>query len=240
MLPIKQVQLNLRHIGYYYKGAIDGIEGLLTKQAYRKFQQHSKLTVDGIYGKKTEQALIQFAKDMQTALNKSGAGLVVDGIVGGKTITAIKEFQKKNGLAQDGIIVAKTMEKLNTELASSVNYKVRWENYKYFKRSEFECKCKRKYCNGYPTEMHKTVIDVLERARNHFKLPILITSGVRCITHNKNVGGIPNSKHLYGKAADCSLNSDSKNDYKLYNWFKKQPEVSYTYTGFKAVHFDIK
>ncbi len=240
MLSVKQVQLNLRHIGYYYKGVIDGIEGRLTKAAYRAFQQDSKLVVDGIYGKKTEQALLQMCKDMQTALNKSGAGLVIDGLVGSKTITAIKKYQSSHGLVADGIIGEKTMDKLNVEIAQSTSSTVIWKKVKYFKKSEFECGCNKKYCNGYPAEMNKTLIDLLDRTRAHFNQPILITSGLRCVKQNKIVGGIPNSKHLYGKAADCSLNSDSRNDTKLCAWFKKQPEVSYTYTGFKAVHVDVK
>lgn len=240
MLSVKQVQLNLRHIGYYYKGAIDGIEGRLTKAAYRSFQQDSKLVVDGIYGKKTEQALIQMCKDMQTALNKSGANLIVDGIVGIKTITAIKKYQSSHGLLSDGIIGEKTMDKLNAEIAQSTYPTVIWNNVKYFKKYEFECGCNKRYCDGYPAEMNKTLIDLLDRTREHFGQPILITSGLRCVKQNKIVGGIPNSKHLYGKAADCSLNSDSRNDTKLYAWFKKQPEVSYTYTGFNAVHVDVK
>jgi uncharacterized protein YcbK (DUF882 family) len=132
------------------------------------------------------------------------------------------------------------MDKLNVEIAQSASSDVKWENVKYFKRNEFECGCGKKYCNGYPSEMDKTVIDVLQRAREYFKMPILITSGLRCVQYNKIVGGIPNSKHIYGKAADCSLNSDSSNDKMFCAWFKKQPEVSYTYTGFKAVHFDVK
>lgn len=240
MLSVKQVQLNLRHIGYYYKGAIDGIEGRLTKAAYRSFQQDSKLVVDGIYGKKTEQALIQMCKDMQTALNKSKAGLTVDGIVGSKTIAAIKKYQSVHGLTSNGIISQSLMDILNVEIAQSTSTTVIWNNVKYFKKTEFECKCNRKYCNGYPAEMNKTLIDLLVRARDHFGQPILITSGLRCVKQNKIVGGIPNSKHMYGKAADCSLNSKSSNDPKLYAWFKKQPEVSYTYTGFGAVHVDVK
>lgn len=240
MLSVKQVQLNLRHIGYYYRGAIDGIEGRLTKAAYRSFQQDSKLVVDGIYGKKTEQALIQMCKDMQTALNKNGAALIIDGLVGSKTTAAIKKYQSTHGLKADGIIGENTMDKLNVEIAQSTYPTVIWNNVKYFKKTEFECGCHRKYCNGYPAEMNKTLIDLLDRTREHFGQPILITSGLRCVKQNRIVGGMPNSKHMYGKAVDCSLNSDSRNDTKLCAWLKKQPEVSYTYTGFKAVHVDVK
>jgi len=43
-------------------------------------------------------------KKLQTALNKSGAGLVVDGIFGTGTETAVREFQKAKGLVVDGAV----------------------------------------------------------------------------------------------------------------------------------------
>lgn len=46
------------------------------------------------------------------------------------------------------------------------------------------------------------LIDVLENVRDHFDKPIIITSGCRCPTHNKSVGGSLKSQHILGKAAD--------------------------------------
>ncbi len=113
-----------------------------------------------------------------------------------------------------------------------------WSKFKYFTRDEFKCPCG--HCSGFPVEPNLQLVALLERARAYFGMPIIITSGVRCAYQNKKVGGISNSKHKVGKAADCSLNNSSANDTKLFKWFKKQPEVSYTYTGFGAVHVDIK
>ncbi len=240
MLTITQRQLNLKYIGYYYNGKIDGIEGEKTKKAYITFQKESKLVADGIYGQKTEQALMQYVKDVQNALNKSGIKLTVDGIVGKETIEAIKEYQKRKSLVTDGIAGEKTMDKLNVELAKNTIDHVYWENSKYFKKTEFKCGCGEKYCNGYPAEVSATLLALLERTRINFDMPLHITSGLRCIPYNKQVGGIKNSKHQYGKAADCSLNLNSKYDDMLCNWFRKQKEVSYTYTGFHAVHVDIR
>lgn len=50
--------------------------------------------------------------EVQKSLNKKGYKLTEDGKSGPNTINAIKDFQKKNGLIQDGIVGAKTIEML--------------------------------------------------------------------------------------------------------------------------------
>ena len=42
----------------------------------------------------------------------------------------------------------------------------------------------------------------LQIARDRIGRPIVVTSGYRCPTHNRAVGGAANSQHLYGTAAD--------------------------------------
>ena len=68
---------------------------------------------------------------------------------------------------------------------------------KYFKREEFKCKCG---C-GYAT-VDAELLRVLTDVRKKFDSPITINSGCRCISHNHDVGGRPNSKHIKGLAAD--------------------------------------
>lgn len=46
---------------------------------------------------------------------------------------------------------------------------------------------------------------VLEPLRQHFNVPIIIGSGYRCPTLNKVVGGVKNSQHQYGEAADIHI-----------------------------------
>lgn len=46
---------------------------------------------------------------------------------------------------------------------------------------------------------------VLEPLREHFGIPVVICSGYRCPQLNKAVGGVPNSQHLKGEAADIVL-----------------------------------
>ncbi|XQY90631.1 peptidoglycan-binding domain-containing protein [Metabacillus sp. HB246100] len=56
----------------------------------------------------------QYVKDLQNMLNKAGIKVSVDGIYGSGTASAVKEFQKKNGLSQDGIAGKQTFTKLQS------------------------------------------------------------------------------------------------------------------------------
>ena len=51
-------------------------------------------------------------KNLQTILNSKGYSLVVDGEFGPSTQAAVKNFQRANGLTDDGIVGPKTWEKL--------------------------------------------------------------------------------------------------------------------------------
>ena len=57
-----------------------------------------------------------------------------------------------------------------------------WDS-KYFKRSEFACKCG---C-GFDTVDYE-LVKVLEYIREHFDRPLQINSGCRCATHNRTLG----------------------------------------------------
>jgi uncharacterized protein YcbK (DUF882 family) len=49
------------------------------------------------------------------------------------------------------------------------------------------------------------LIGVLEFIRARFMRPVTVYSGNRCKAHNTAVGGAADSQHLYGKAADISI-----------------------------------
>ena len=68
---------------------------------------------------------------------------------------------------------------------------------KNFDSSEFACKCG---C-GYDTP-DPELIRMLQTARNLYGKSMIISSGCRCIKHNRTVGGATNSAHITGKAAD--------------------------------------
>lgn len=68
-----------------------------------------------------------------------------------------------------------------------------------FNSTEFDC-----HGNGCcsQTLINETLVEYLQKIREHFGKPITITSGYRCATHNKRVGGATGSRHSKGDAAD--------------------------------------
>lgn len=73
---------------------------------------------------------------------------------------------------------------------------------KYFTDDEFACKCG---CNEMPEGgMHPRLIEVLDAMREALGKPLIVTSGYRCPMHNEAVGGVPNSFHVQGVAADVT------------------------------------
>ncbi len=52
--------------------------------------------------------------------------------------------------------------------------------------------------------MNQDFLDLLNKARERAGVPFRITSGYRSEQHNKDVGGVKNSSHRYGLAADIS------------------------------------
>lgn len=80
---------------------------------------------------------------------------------------------------------------------------------KYFKRSEFTCKC------GCGLNIiQPQVVKILDLLRGDCKFPFVVTSGCRCETHNKNEGGSKTSDHLTGEGVDIRITS-SRRRYKL-------------------------
>lgn len=71
----------------------------------------------------------------------------------------------------------------------------------HFRREEFACACG---CGFGMTEMSEFLIAVLENLRAKIGRPITINSGGRCVYHNHQVGGVPNSAHTRGTAVDIA------------------------------------
>ncbi|MFR9058369.1 YcbK family protein [Eubacterium callanderi] len=71
----------------------------------------------------------------------------------------------------------------------------------HFLMDEYACDCAG-YCDGWPADMNPELLEKIEALRCYFNRPIIITSGVRCERRNAEVGGIENSWHLSGHAAD--------------------------------------
>ena len=84
---------------------------------------------------------------------------------------------------------------------------------KNFKSTEFDCKGKG-CCNK--TLIEAQLVEKLQKIRDHFGAAVIINSGYRCSKHNRAVGGVVNSKHLTGMAADIIVRGISPKDVAAY------------------------
>ena len=74
---------------------------------------------------------------------------------------------------------------------------------KYFKRSEFTCKCG---CGE--TVISKELLEMLDKARDFAKIPFKINSGYRCENHPESKKN-PTSSHIKGLAVDIQCNNSN-------------------------------
>lgn len=172
-MTTKQKQCLLAYLGYY-EGAIDGIWGDKSRQATEDFQRaFGGITVDGDPGAETQKAMKHaVAYDML------------------KAEPAVDKNAENGATVDKGSLTTGTF----------------WDEIEFFTREEFRCQCGGKYCNGFPVEPDEKMVRTVDEIRRRLGMPISIVdaggSGVRCPTHNANVGGVANSEHLYGRAAD--------------------------------------
>lgn len=73
---------------------------------------------------------------------------------------------------------------------------------KYFTKNEFRCAC----CGELPDGgIDERLLEVCDAIREAIGKPITVLSGYRCAKHNAEVGGVPNSQHVLGTAADLTF-----------------------------------
>ena len=79
---------------------------------------------------------------------------------------------------------------------------------KWFSMNEFECHCGCRMPDSAKANIVALVEQVLDPARERYGKPVCVNSGYRCARHNAAVGGVANSQHMRGEAADicCSDN----------------------------------
>ena len=114
-----------------------------------------------------------------------------------------------------------------------------WDEIEYFTRDEFKCKCGGKYCNGYPAEPDERMVIIVDQLRKNLGVPITIVSGLRCKTWNAIQGGVSNSQHMYGEAADIYARGVPQT--RVEAELDKIGGVRYHYAikGSSNVHFDV-
>lgn len=196
-------------------------------------------------------------RQIQSLLSYLGYVVVVDGFNGPETVAAVRAFQTAEGLTVDCIPGAKTWAALKSAVANdrfSLDKGIPasgqppdagndpvgdfWGDIRYFTREEFRCKCGGKFCGGFPVEPEKKLVRLAERVREHFGNPITVSSGVRCPTHNANVGGVANSRHLNGKAMDFCVSGFSAE--MVLPYVQAQSGIRYAYAiNGSFVHMDV-
>lgn len=80
-----------------------------------------------------------------------------------------------------------------------------------FKVREFACSD-----GSDPIFISHTLVEVLQKIRDHFGAPVTINSAYRTPGKNKAVGGAAYSQHLYGTAADISVKGVKPSDVATY------------------------
>ena len=140
--------------------------------------------VDGVWGRQSESATRALQHELE---------ILEDGIFGNDTATA--------AFAQ--LVTRDPSTQSELDLAPTGTF---WDTSEFFIREEFRCQCGGRWCNGFPVEPSEKLVQTCNEIRRRLGVPISIIdaggSGVRCATHNANVGGVANSNHLYGNAAD--------------------------------------
>ena len=152
----------------------------------------------------------------------------IDGIRGAKTLAAEAAFGEKYG--------EYSAENLLEAVAKPEDP---WAEAPNFTREEFRCKCGGKFCDGFPAEPSGKLVRLAQRVRSHFDAPAVVSSGVRCRTHNANVGGVTGSRHLRGLAMDFCVRGRSAAQ--VLEFVKAQPETRYAYAiDGNYIHMDVE
>lgn len=162
---------------------------------------------------------------------------VVDGDWGSGSRTACTAFQQDRNLTADGHGGPETDKALQYAVANDLlkpqpvedNWPddddeaivtgTFWDEIEFFDREEFRCQCKGKYCNGFHVEPQEKMVLTVDEIRRRLGVPVSIVdaggSGVRCPQHNINVGGVKNSLHVTGNAADLHSNKSPQEMYRV-------------------------
>jgi uncharacterized protein YcbK (DUF882 family) len=87
--------------------------------------------------------------------------------------------------------------------------------------------------------LHPLLLEKLEKLRKTMERPIHITSGYRCSIYNHQIGGVANSYHSIGLAADIQVK-----DINLIELLERCENIDFTGIGFyekkNFLHLDVR
>lgn len=148
------------------------------KQCLLAYLGYYEGTIDGIWGDQSRAATEAFQRDYQ---------LTADGIFGEETARRAREviYNQEAPAVQEGA---------DNDASGTGTF---WDEIEFFTPGEFACKC------GCGTgEIQESLVRAADEIRRRLGVPVTVTSGLRCEKHNAAVGGVSNSRHLGGDAAD--------------------------------------
>jgi len=103
----------------------------------------------------------------------------------------------------------------------------------HFNLSEFVCPCCKRVM------LHPRLLKKLIELRGIVERPVYITSGYRCSKYNPKIGGVVNSYHLIGLAADIKVK-----DISLIDLLEICEEIGFGGIGFyekkNFLHLDVR
>lgn len=87
----------------------------------------------------------------------------------------------------------------------------------------------------------KHVLEEVQKARDYFKIPFVITSGYRTFEYNQKVGGAVTSQHVKGEAVDFMANG---NLFVIFEWITRNLDydqvIFESKNGTNWIHFSRK
>jgi len=103
----------------------------------------------------------------------------------------------------------------------------------HFYLDEFQCPCCKQVM------LHSLLLQKMKGLRYKIQKPVIITSGYRCPAYNLKVGGVKNSYHLLGMAADVYVPGIN-----LLDLLKVAEKIDFSGIGFypqrNFLHLDIR
>ena len=106
---------------------------------------------------------------------------------------------------------------------------------RYFNTSEFLCRC----CGGGANIISPDLIHRLDILRETYGHPIYVSCGYLCPRHNAEVGGVYNSQHVRGTAADIYVDGNYEQFYNFVYNSRLFDGLGY-YPTQEFVHVDIR
>lgn len=168
--------------------------------------------------------VLTFQKDLNLWLGHWKKELLdCDGVFGRVTLSALNDFQRNNKLPiEDGVTqkcwdcVEGFAHKNEPDVPTYGEFISEKRNstrvLSGFEIKTFDCHCGGAYCSK--TIVNTKALALLRSLVNHFQGQgkiVTVTSAYRCLIHNRNVGGVSNSRHTVGDAIDVTVNGIGPN-----------------------------